>query len=145
MKPRSVVLAGLLFAALALVGRAEPAKVTAYPTPKVVFEVAKSAAQKDDFQTFFACLTPDSQKMMAGQMVMGGLMMKSFAEAGMEQTGKAKEALKPLDEIFKKHGLTEEVLKKIKPTTDSKEAGKNLRAVAEAIKDRPGFCGEFMA
>ena len=107
-----------------------------------MFEAAKTAAQKDDFKTFFTCLTPDSQKVMAGQMVLGGMAMKSFAE--MDKTGKAKEAFKPLDELFKKHGLTEEALKKFKPTTDPKEAAKNIRAMGDLIKDRPAFCTEFM-
>ena len=37
------------------------------------------------------------------------------------------------------------MLKKIKPTRDAREAAKTLRAVAEVIKDQPGFCIEVMA
>ena len=95
MKARRAVLGGLLLVALTRCSVAEPTKGKTYLTPKAVFDAAKAAAQKDDFKTFFACLTPDSQKMMAGQMVLGGLMMKGFAESGLDKSGNAQKRSSP--------------------------------------------------
>jgi hypothetical protein len=138
-----MVVAGLLILALAVTAAADTDKEKVYKTPQAVFEAAKTAAKKKDMRTFVGCLTPDSQKLFTGQLVLAGVLTKAFA--GLDPSGKLKEVVKPIDDLMAKHGLTEEALKKFKPSKDPKETGKAMRAMADLIKDRTGFCVEIAA
>jgi hypothetical protein len=123
-------------------GAQEKAKV--FDTPEAVFKASQAAAKKKDFKGFFNCLTQDSQKLMTGQLIMTGSMIKSFAS--LDSTGKAAELIKPINEVFSKHGLKEEELKKkLKPTNDPKQAAKNMRGAAELVKSPANFCSDLIA
>jgi Domain of unknown function (DUF4878) len=140
MKPRSMVFGGLVLATLVLAaGAGADKKDKVYKSPQDVFDAAQSAIKKDDYKAFFGMVTPDSQKMMAGQLVLMGAMIKRFAD--LDPSGKAKEMLKPIDELMTKHGVTEEALKKVKPDTDKSKAS---RAMGDLVKDRPGFVAGMM-
>ncbi len=143
MTPRRMMPAGLLLAAAAVVVQAAPATApVVYKTPNEVFAAAQEAQKKEDFKAFYECLTPDSQKLMTGQVVLTGAMLKGLA--ALDKTGKAGEAVKALEVVFKKHGVTEESLKNIPPAKDAKDAAKTLRSLAALVKDPPTFFGDFI-
>jgi hypothetical protein len=48
-------------------------------SPQAVFESAKSAAQREDWEAFCRCLTPESRDQMAGMMIVAAAMMKGFS------------------------------------------------------------------
>jgi hypothetical protein len=145
MMPRSVVFGGLLFASLALLAAGAPVseKGKSYNSPEAVFKAAQGFAKKKDFKGFLGCMTEDSQKLVTGQLIMTGSMIKAFA--GLDPSGKAAEMVKPIDKVFSKHGLTDEALKKIKSAKDPKQAGKTMRAAAELVKSRADFCSDLIA
>lgn len=133
--------AGMILFACDLQAGAPP-----YKTPEDVFAAAKKAAEKEDMKTFMSCLTEDSREMMAGGMVFVGALLKAFAAFGKEDT---KELVAALDAAFKKHGLTEEALAKLKggPPIDGKDPEamrKALKSMAAPIKDRTAFVGDMV-
>lgn len=89
---------------------------TAYNSPQEVFDAAKEAMKKEDMGQFVSLLTEDSQKAIAGMMVSLGGMMKmlgAFVPPGSpkDTAAKVKEMVKPIDDAFAKHGMTEEKVK----------------------------------
>ncbi len=144
--------AGALVAVLALSLADAPAQrgpSKAYATPQAVFAAAHKAAQKDDWKALYNCLTPDSREAITGQLVFAGVMIKAFAS--FDKSGKAADALKPIDATFTKYGLTKDVLDKIKPEkvgpdATPKEKAAFARTYAAPIKgkDRPAFVAEMM-
>ncbi len=103
MKSRGVFLGGLLLASMAAPADAQE-KASVYNSPKAVFVAARAALKKGDVKSFMSCLTEDSQALMTGQLILVGKVIK--ADATLDKSGKAAELVKPVDEIFKKHGLT---------------------------------------
>ena len=119
---------------------AEP--TTGYASPKAVFEAATKASKKKDFKAFAACLTPESQGKLAGQLAGLSVMFKAFS--ALDKEGKMKDKIADLDKIMDKHGLTKEAMAKLKPTKDPKEIEKNNKAIETIVKDKPAFVGDVM-
>jgi hypothetical protein len=142
MNTHSVFLGTLVLGSMVVVAFAQE-KTKVYDTPEAVFKAAQTAASKKDFKSFFSCITEDSQKLMTGQLVMTGSLIK--ASAGRDPTGKATEMIKPINEVFSKHGVTDEALKKIKPPKSPEEAAKTVRTVAGLVKSPAAFCSELIA
>ena len=145
MRPRVTVLTTLLLAGASYLTHtqaqdAEP--TTGFETPKAVFEAATKASKKKDFKTFAACLTPGSQGKLAGQLA--GLAGLFKGLAALDTKGTMKDKLADLDKIMDKHGLTKEVMAKVKPTKDPKEIDKNNKTIAAIIEDKPAFVGDVM-
>jgi hypothetical protein len=113
-------------------------------SPQEAFDAAKNAAAKEDYRTFTDCLTPDSQKVMSGVLVLTISMGQGFAALGGEEL-KAK--LKPLDDVLKKHGVKQEEVGKI--LKDAKKDGPGVRGamlkIAEPIKDHAAFLEDLAA
>src|SRR5262249_35357412 len=130
---------------LALVMTTAYAQEKVYKKPEDVFDAAKKAAKDGNYKAFHATLTPDSADLMVGQLALVGVVMKGVAD--FDKTGKAKEQMKPLFDALKKHGLTDEVLKKMKPLdpkASQKEQLKALKKMIEPIKKQPEFVQDVM-
>lgn len=133
------------FAALGLA--AGPAAAEPFATPEEAFKGLAAAVEKRDGQALFACLTDDSQTLMAGQMVTAGVMMKAFAKG---ESDAEKALMKKLDDAFAKHGLGKEFFDKLKdgppvPRGDGWEAGKKtIDELLKPVKDRAGLVADLM-
>ncbi len=137
----------------------------AYTTPQEVFDAAKQAVAMDNWKKAFECLTPESRDLLTGTVVLVGAQMEKSALAEM---GKAKDdetkafvrkiikaMLEPITKVYTKHGLTEDVLKKLegadinllapnKGKPDWKKLKPALVKAAKQVKDQPAFLGEWM-
>ena len=144
MRPRATALTALMLVGLVCLtcAWAQDAE-KGYASPTAVFEAAIKASKKKDFKAFTACLTPESQDKLAGQLVGIGEMFKAFS--ALDKEGKMKDKLADLDKIMDKHGLTKEAMGKLKQTKDPKEIEKNNKAIAAIVKDKPAFVGEVVA
>jgi hypothetical protein len=146
MNPRGVLLCGLL--AVCITVLAGPAgggdkDAKKYDSPQTVFDAATKAAKDKDWKTLHGCLTRDSRDVLTGQIAFLGLFFRGVA-GKVDPSGKAAEKLAPLETIYKKHGLTKEVLEKMKKDSpkasqDPKEEAKAMKKLAEPIKDQVGF------
>ena len=144
MRPRAAVLTILLMAGVLGLSNAraldkEPA---VFATPKAVFDAAVKASKAKDFKAFAAVFTPESQAKLAGQLAGLGVMFKAFS--AFDKEGKMKDKLADFDKIMDKHGLTKDVMGKLKQTKDAKEIEANNKVIATAIKDKPGFVADVM-
>lgn len=108
------------------------AQETVYKSPQEVFDAAKAAAKMSDYKAFHSTLTPESADIMAGQLALYGMTMRAIIE--FDKTGKTAAQMKPLFDAMSKHGLTEEVLKKMVPRNPNADQKEKLNAVREAIK-----------
>jgi hypothetical protein len=138
MRTHHAALAGLLLGTLTLAARGQADKT--YPTPQAVFEAATAAQKKDDFKTLVACFAPEAQKQMAAGLAFTALGQQVAARNDEKLRKQFKAILDALD----KHGLTDEVTKKIKPPADAKEAEKVQREVQGLIKDPAALAVDLM-
>jgi hypothetical protein len=116
-----------------------------HKTPEDAFKAARTSLEKEDWKGFSDCLTDDSRDQMAGGFVMIGVMMKLVGSPGGDE---AKAKLKPIDDVLAKHGLTDEVMKKMpdeKPGKDPESAKKAMKKLVEPIKDKGAFIADMMA
>jgi len=121
-----------------------------YDSPQAAFDAMKAASEKKDWKGVCNCMTPDSQDAMAGMMVLSGTVMKAMgafaAMAGGEEAEKAKAALEKIDQVLKKHGLTEDAMKKMKgkkPEAPDQQLAV-LKELTAPIKDKPAFVAEMI-
>jgi hypothetical protein len=99
-----------------------------HKTPQEVFDAAKTAIMKDDLKTFVDCLAPESIETMAGAM--------------------ACTQLPPKRELLAKHGLTDEIIKKLpkmKGVPSAEDQEKIFKAWSVPIKDKAAFLVEVFA
>jgi hypothetical protein len=152
MSVRPSVVRGLLVAPLALLtagASGEESKGrTLYKTPQAVFEASQRALKKNDWKAFASCLTEKSRDQLAGQMALGAFFLKQ--RAADDPKGRIKDAVKKLDEVFTKHGLTKarlaELAKdKVTEPKSPAEVGKAMQKLIAPIKDRETFIGDVMA
>jgi hypothetical protein len=119
-------------------------------SPQAVFETAKSAAEREDWETFCGCLTPESRDQMAGMLVVVAAMMRGFgglaALGGPEKAQAAQAKIKPIVDVLDKHGLDEATLKSMRPTP--MQVGQTppdqLQRVLAPIKDRSQFIADMI-
>jgi hypothetical protein len=142
MKSRGVFLCGMVLASMAITAGAQE-KVSVYNSPRAVFVMARAALKKRDVKAFMSCLTEDSQLLMTGQLVMLGMVIK--ADAALDKSGKAAELVKPVDEIFKKHGLTKQAAPQTRNRPDAAAQLQAKRQLAKLVKDRSAFCADLLA
>jgi hypothetical protein len=142
---------GLLFL-LALLGDGlcqsaqEPPRT--YAAPQDVFDVAKSAMQKNDLAAVCECITDDSRDLFGGGLLLRLLVArKSLASAGKEED---KLLMKKIDQILSKHGLTDQHLAKFSDAAKSFRGSnlesrlKTTRAVLEPVVHRNAFVAELV-
>lgn len=137
MQPRRIEVCLFLLATLNLVGNAGPTTDSKpYATPKEVFEAARVALNG---KAFYHSLTPDSQKLLNGYILIGGVFFEAFAV-----TDDSKKAAKAMEKVFSKHGVTGKAVSKFLSSTE-KDAGKLFRAAAELIKNPDYFFDDYAA
>lgn len=125
-----------------LLGPLAPAAVAqGYNTPQAVFDAAQSAQKKEDFKTFVGCLAPEAQKEMAAGLAFGGLNQQAAARADE----KLRTQYKPILDTLDKHGLTDEVGKKVNLKPASPQEGEKVqRELLGLIKDPAAFAVDMM-
>jgi hypothetical protein len=153
-----VLLAGLGVLAAGAAAKDEPkgGKGKVYKTPEDAFNGVFTALEKKDWKGFTQSLTKDSRDQVAVALFFLGQFAKGFA--GLDKTGKGNEQIKKIDAVLKKHGLTDEVLKKPpkdkvpkdtfpkdKPDPkDPKQMKQMFKLIAGLIKDRDGFIADML-
>ena len=110
-------------------------------SPEAVFEAAKSAMADEDMEGFMNCLTPESQDLLAGAMVMLGTMMKGLAALGGEDAD-AQQSMSKIGKVLEDHGLTEDAMKKMEGADESDPASA-MKKLVEPIKDKAAFVGDM--
>jgi hypothetical protein len=117
-----------------------------YKSPEDVLAAAMKAVDKEDWRGFCLCLTEDSRVVMVGGMAQIGVFMKLSANfPGTKEEDKAR--FKAIDDVLKKHGLTEEHFSKLsKEPMPKDKAGMQaaLRKIGAPVKDRAAFVADMM-
>lgn len=143
MKIHCPALGALFLAALAPAAGADEKKQAGatYATPQAVFDAAQAAQKKQDFATFVGCFAPPAQKEMAIGLAFTALAQQAMAR-GDE---KLRTQFKLILDALNKHGLSDEVGKKVKLNpADPKEAQKVHDELAGLIKDPAGLAADLM-
>lgn len=125
------------------------AKKPMFKTPEEVFKAAQEATAKNDWKTFISYLAPETVDHLTAMVIVMGAVAKDIAPPpkGLP-ADKIKSIKEPLDKIFTKYGLTDDVLKKMKadnlfPTFDKGPQPDLLPKLAAAVKkDRASFATE---
>jgi hypothetical protein len=121
-----------------------------YKTPQEAFEAAKKAAQQNDIKGIADTFTVEGRDQMAGGILFFSLMMREFG--GKFGKDEDKDALKKLDEVLARHGITKEFIESLpKPelTTGKKpDAEANKKALLKLIspvKDKSALIADLAA
>jgi tricorn protease-like protein len=109
-----------------------------YETPQAVFDAAALAARKKDYQTAIECFTEESRNQLAEILLGAGMITRSFGR--FDKTEKAQEAMKLLDGVFQKHGLTKDVLDRLVKMPRDQQSDE----LKKLIKDRSAFVADMM-
>jgi hypothetical protein len=119
------VAAGLTMVGLAFLG-ASGCGGSGKP-PKQVFKDMVEAAKNEDGKAFMATLTRDSQKTITGVMVVAMMNIKEG------------------EEPLKKHAIDVDVVGEKMVGGDPATTMKSMRAIADLVKDPPGFVHDTIA
>jgi hypothetical protein len=148
LRPWAAAIAAVLMVAL-VAAPAMSQKKTAPPaaaaatggaTPEETFKLMQTAAEKEDWKGMLGNMTVESQESFAGMMAFGGVMIQAFAGlGGPEGAAAAADIKKALD----KHGLTEDVLKKLEGDAGM-DPEKAMKALIKPVKDRGAFVADLM-
>jgi hypothetical protein len=121
-------------------------------SPEDVFKGFAAAIKKDDVKAVMSHVTHDSQSHIAGTTWLTALLDKSFT--GMtffnsKPTRKEKEHIAAIDEVLKRHGLSEDaVLKKLEKDNGEpitlEDLQRQLVPVVQLVKDKPAFVTEML-
>jgi hypothetical protein len=121
---------------------------THFDTPQACFDAAKEAVANKDPLTFCNCLTEESQDTVAGAfIVMGGVMktMSGMASLGGAQAAEqAQKNFAGIDAVLKKHGVTEDALKKASALAQGPQDPAAMHNVADVVHDKPTFIAEMI-
>jgi hypothetical protein len=128
--------------------RAQEKGAKSFATPQEAFDAAVAAVHKKNMKGALEVLTDESRDAMTGTVIFVGSMIIAFSEIDPKE----KEKVKELKDIFAKHGVTEDALKKLKdsgpgpnfdPKTDSEAMKKAMGELGHVVKkDRAGFVAE---
>ena len=121
-----------------------------YSRPEAVFETAKQAAQKDDWETFCSCLTDEARDALAGMMAASAGMLRGIGQfaaiGGAPKSQLAKEKIQPVIDVLNAHGLDEAAFKGMpafNPMTGP-PSGDRLQQLLAPIKNRNRFVGDVI-
>jgi hypothetical protein len=143
MKIHYPALGALLLVALAPAADAQDEKSAGqtYATPQAVWDAAQAAQKKQEFTKFVNCFAPQAQKEMAIGLAFSALSQQAAAR-GDE---KLRTQFKAILDALNKHGLTDEVGKKVNLRPgDAKEAEKVHAELAGLIKNPAGVAADLM-
>ena len=116
-----------------------------YASPQAVFDAANTFVKSKDYESFFRCLTPESQDYLAGMLVMGPMLFKQMATR-MGGGKDAAKAFEPVDKVLQKHGVNPDKidLAAHSQITEKEDQIKNVVALATGIKDKPAFMADMI-
>lgn len=140
----ALLCSSLLFVSVSLTGCGQKK----YTSPEAVFEAARSAVADEDMEGFVNCLTPESQYLFSGMLVLVGSMMMDFAAFAGDDADAA-EAVSNMEKVFEKHGLTEhgwlteDVMKEMEEADES-DSTAAMEKLAEPIKDKAAFMADML-
>jgi hypothetical protein len=118
--------------------RAQEKGAKSFATPQEAFDAAAAAVHKKNMKGCLEVLTDESRDAMTGTVIFMGSMVIAFSELDPKQ----KEKVKELKDIFAKHGVTEEALKKLKDSGPGPNFNQN--ANPEAMKKAMGDLGHIV-
>ena len=141
MRPRSAMLTALLVGTFCLANSPaqEPAK--GHASPRAVFDAAVKASKKKDYKAFCLLLTPKSQTKLVDRLAGMGMPLESFSDGDVDP--KQKDKLAAFDKIMAKHGLTKDVMGRLKQTDDPKDIEANDKTIDATVKDKPAFVNDM--
>jgi hypothetical protein len=117
-----------------------------YKTPDDAFNAAKKASAKKDYKAIYNLLAPASQELLTAQVALLCVATKNAADVDPKAKG-LREQVKPILEVMKRHGLSDEAVKKLKPfnpKADAKEQEKVFKEAVKPIKDRGQFVDDAL-
>jgi len=134
-------------------GQGGKEQATLYATPQAAFDAFLAASKKEDMKALCHTLTDETVSQMTGALVFMGLFMKGFMELGAKEdkSGDTTKAIKALDDVFARHGLTKEKMDKVAPKQkdpteklDQKALEAAMQKLASLVKDRCAFLDDFV-
>ncbi len=104
--------------------------------------------EKEDFETFSNCMTPETQDAAAAALAFAGIMMKNMgstfsdiaSKAGASGSKSMDEAKDAIGALLEKHGISETAISSI-TTTNQDEA---IQEIIKPIKDKAAFMSEML-
>jgi hypothetical protein len=126
-----------------LSGQAEKGRAAVvYKTPQECFDAYTAAEITTDFKTWVGCLAPRAQEIMA---INSALMAVSpRPEPATADEKEWARMVKPIEDVLKKHGLTQQATQGIKYSKDPAERQKAGKALLALIKDREAYLVDVM-
>jgi hypothetical protein len=119
----------------------------AFSSPEACFNTLRAAAQNNDVPAMMACVTDESQSVLAGGLVMMGSMMKLFGvmapQGGNE--GEGKNPAESIDAVLAKHGVTGDALKGLNPDPESMADAQAIIKLGNLVDDKPAFIADMLA
>ncbi len=117
-----------------------------YSTPEATFATAKAAVDNGDYQAFAACFTPEGQDTMAAAFVMIGGMLQYMLEKEETNPDQARANAASLKQVLANHGISENSRPNIQIDLNATQAEQNkqLRRLAEPVKDKRKFIADFI-
>jgi hypothetical protein len=154
LAPCPLLVVALFLASALWVGERTPGqekKAVAYNTPQEAFMAALTAAEREDWKGIYECLTDDSRELFASYAAIFGFLAKELSNPDI-LTDELKAALKSLQDVFKRHGLTDDHMNKFiriesgapKPRS-LEERKKEEQEMLKPVKDRGAFIADTLA
>jgi hypothetical protein len=123
-----------------------------YGSPEAAFAAATQAAQREDWRTFSACLTPPSRDALASSMIHNVSHIataRSFASASGIGAGQAVDAkVQPILDVLERHSLDDETVKRMASELPWMPTASDVAKMDQAlapIRDRNGFIADMIA
>jgi hypothetical protein len=108
---------------------------TAHASPDAVFAAAKTALNRQDWKSYFHCLTPESRDGFAAKIPTLAIIDAQLSDFfGREQDAKI------IQTTLEKHGLTKAAIVKSWESDDPQRAARNL---LNLVADRDAFLADF--
>jgi hypothetical protein len=130
-----------------LVGPVAPAALGA-DSPQAVFDQATQAASRQDWRTWCACLSPQTQEFFVQGWIEQGsrwVHLINLGQAvGPAEHQRAQTLLQPLLNILARYGLDEESLYKLPDGSVREERTQALRQLAHRVPNHTTFLAEIM-
>lgn len=117
-------------------GCGESDSPSGYQTPDAAFEAFQKAVTAKDYKTASAALTPESQKMVAGQQVFALTLIAAFDEDASEE----------ITAFLEKNGITEDLQDSGPPEgAEGGGPGAMLGSIGSLVKDPQAFVADAFA
>ena len=123
-----------------------------YGSPQEVFTAFRKASARKDYLTLLGCLTGDDVDLIAAGLIRGVGMTKNMdASLGLKLPTDRQAEMKRVDEVLRKHGLTDELVMGAGKTTTLPSSRNGVdprlswaRQTVAPVKDRAAFVVELI-